>query len=165
MKLYTNSEFSAMPSECTVGTQYVVVTEDFELIERKDEQSNETVFVGTTYVLTIDEYKAVCNGTFDGEYNSAFRRLERQALLTKADEMKAKANDYISSNINKSLWEEYLAKIIEYKIQVRQTKNQETFPISVEYPTFPLTPSDSPSPEESSSEESSSEESSAESTE
>jgi hypothetical protein len=150
MKVYTNSEYSAMPTECTVGTQYAVVTEDFEPIERKNEQSNETIFVGTTYVLTIDEYKAICNGTFNGEYTSAFRRLERQALLTKADEMKAKANDYISSNIDKEMWEEYLARIIEYKIQVRQTKNQATFPTFVEYPTFPH----SPSPEEPSSTES-----------
>lgn len=130
------------PAEWTIGQTFARCCFDITQIDPEIEEGQEpyTLYTFTSITMTPSEYADICEGRYTGEYNASFRRKEREHLLTEADKMKEKANDYITANIQKTKWQTYLKDLVEYKIAVRDTVNQETFPLSVIYPALPEHP-------------------------
>lgn len=132
-----------LPEEWIIGQTYICCNLDIKEITPEEESECDpyTLYEYTEITMTPAEYSAVINGRYTGEYTESFRRKEREVLLTKADQMKEKANDYITANIDKTKWQQYLKDVVEYKIAVRDTVNQPNFPASVSYPPLPSSPS------------------------
>ena len=129
-----------VPNTWDIGQTYALCYTNITEIQvpgSTDEESSVTKYSATAYFMTPTEYSAICNGTYNGEYNEEFRRKERETLLTQADKMKEKANDYIVAGIEKTKWQNYLKELVNYKIAVRETVNQPDFPLYVTYPTSP----------------------------
>lgn len=138
------SEANSCPSKWAVGSANAIYNYNIREETREDSDGETYImYVYDSLILSKDEYNSISSGTFPGEYNEEFRRMERAALLDEADRMKAKAEDYVSygTKDEKAIYKTYLAEIVAYKMAIRDTVNQESFPASVTYPEPPEKPS------------------------
>lgn len=139
MQIVTTRSNSAIPAMMT-GPTVTLVNRDIHVETVKDEQGEREEWVATQYRLESGEYDLVRAGILpDGAtWDSELRRIERSALLDDADTHIAEAQDYIQAGA--SGWEEYMAAIRQYKMDVRATTEQAGFPLVVAYPTVPEKP-------------------------
>lgn len=70
------------------------------------------------------------------EWDADLRRIERSALLDRADVLLAEASDHADN----PAWQTYAAEVHEYKIAVRASKELPGFPEAVVYPDLPVQP-------------------------
>ncbi len=139
MQIVTTRSNSMIPAMMT-GPTVTLVNRDIHVETVKDEQGEREEWVATQYRLESGEYDLVRAGILpDGAtWDSELRRIERSALLDDADTHIAEAQDYIQAG--ESGWEEYMAAMRQYKMDVRATTEQAGFPLSVTYPTVPEKP-------------------------
>lgn len=110
----------------------------------EDTQEDGTVSQGYTWTevrLEREEYLAVREGRLPpgAAWTTDLRRIERGALLDRADVLLAEAEDHIAAD-GDSAWTAYRSAVHSYKLAVRDTINQATFPAEVVYPAVPVQP-------------------------
>lgn len=114
-------------------------------VEEGEGTESRTIYRYTEYRFSPGEYELVrCGHLPEGaEWDAALRRIERSALLDRADVRIAEANDNIATQAGQAVvdaWTSYREAMRAYKQAVRATVDQETFPLSVIYPEEPSQP-------------------------
>lgn len=91
--------------------------------------------------LTVAEVMEIRSGRLPAgaSWTADLRRIERGALLDRADVLLAEAEDHISADGDPA-WTAYRSAVHGYKLAVRDTITQATFPAEVVYPPVPAQP-------------------------
>lgn len=130
-------------AEIVEGPTMTLVNRSIHQEEHQEEDGSTTLeWVATQYRFGAGEYSLVRAGILpDGaSWDEELRRIERSALYDDADVGIAKAQDYISTGAEG--WQGYLDAMRAYKMAVRQTVEQASFPAEVAYPEKPSMPDD-----------------------
>lgn len=134
------------PAEIIQGPTLTLYRFDIQKGTQTDEETNETrdIYTYQEYAFPTGEYDAVRGGILPAgsEWTAELRRIQRSALLDEADKCIMEAQDYISvtSGETKTSWENYIASMRAYKMDVRNTVNKSGFPQTVSYPEMPEQP-------------------------
>ncbi len=140
MQIMTTRSTDKLPS-IVDGPTMTLVNRDIRQEEHEMEDGTKaTEWVATQYRFEAGEYSMVRAGILpDGaEWDAELRRIERSAIYDDADVSIAKAQDYIAAGA--AGWQDYLDAMRAYKMEVRQTVEQKSFPAQVEYPLAPVMP-------------------------
>lgn len=136
MQIVRSRSNEAQPSRI-VGPTMILINKDQELetVQDPDGQSRQE-YVCTQYRITPGEYELIRAGILPqgASWDAELRRIERSALLDNADTLIAKAEDLVATGQGDA---SLVQRIREYKMAVRATVNQPSFPESVEYPEVP----------------------------
>lgn len=136
MHIVRSRSSNPQPSKI-IGPTMILINRDQEVGIVKDETGEyreECVY--TQYRITPGEYELIRAGILpDGaSWDAELRRIERNALLDNADVLIAKAEDLVATGQGDA---SVIQRIREYKMAVRATVDQPSFPESVEYPEVP----------------------------
>lgn len=136
------------PVELVTGPTITLYRRDIETSTVTDEETEQerTIYTYRELRFASGEYDLVRAGMLPpgiDKWTEDLRRIQRSAILDEADKLINEANDNIScSSVQKTVdaWEDYRTAMRTYKMEVRETVNQETFPGSVTYPELPVQP-------------------------
>lgn len=136
MKIVKSRGNIAQPSKI-VGPTMILINRDQELetVQDPDGQSRQE-YICTQYRISPGEYELIRAGILPqgASWDAELRRIERSALLDNADTLIAKAEDLVATGQGDA---SLVQRIREYKMAVRATVDQPSFPESVEYPEVP----------------------------
>lgn len=135
------------PVELVTGPTVTLLRRDVTSSTETDDKGVETtLYTYTELRFPAGEYEAVRAGMLPPgveEWTADLRRIQRGALLEEADRYIAEANDHITCSDDEAVvgaWDAYRTAMRQYKMRIRDTINQETFPLEVSYPDIPAQP-------------------------
>ena len=136
MQIVRSRSNEAQPSRI-IGPTMILINRDQELenVQGPEGQSRQE-YVYTQYRISPGEYELVRAGLLPqgALWDAELRRIERSALLDNADTLIAKAEDLVATGQGDA---SLVQRIREYKMAVRATIDQSSFPETVEYPEVP----------------------------
>ena len=136
MQIVRSRSNEAQPSRI-IGPTMILInrSQEVEIVKDETGESREE-YVCTQYRMSPGEYELVRAGILPegASWDEELRRIERSALLDNADTLIAKAEDLVATGQGGG---SLIQRIREYKMAVRATINQPSFPESVEYPEVP----------------------------
>lgn len=136
MQIVRSRSNEAQPSRI-IGPTMILINRDQEVEIVKDEMGeSREEYICTQYRISPGEYELIRAGILpqDASWDAELRRIERSALLDNADTLIAKAEDLVATGQGDA---SLVQRIREYKMAVRATVDQPSFPESVEYPEVP----------------------------
>lgn len=136
MQIVRSRSNEAQPSRI-IGPTMILINRGQEVEIVKDEagESREE-YVCTQYRMSPGEYELVRAGILPegASWDEELRRIERSALLDAADIRIAEIEDLVATGQGDA---SLVQRIREYKMAVRATVDQSSFPETVEYPEVP----------------------------
>lgn len=136
MQIVRSRSNETQPSRI-IGPTMILINrgQEVEIVQDPDGQSRQE-YVCTQYRMSPGEYELIRAGILpQGEsWDAELRRIERSALLDNADTLIAKAEDLVATGQGDA---SLVQRIREYKMAVRATVDQPSFPETVEYPEVP----------------------------
>lgn len=136
MQIVRSRSNEAQPSRI-IGPTMILINRGQEVEIVKDETGeSRQEYVYTQYRISPGEYELIRAGILPqgASWDAELRRIERSALLDAADTLIAKAEDLVATGQGDA---SLVQRIREYKMAVRATIEQPSFPESVEYPEVP----------------------------
>ena len=136
MQIVRSRSNEAQPSRI-IGPTMILINrgQEVEIVEDETGESREE-YVYTQYRIPPGEYELIRAGILPqgASWDAELRRIERSALFDNADTLIAKAEDLVATGQGDA---SLVQRIREYKMAVRATVDQPSFPETVEYPEVP----------------------------
>ena len=129
------------PKEIESNGNSVYIRSDIQRVsvEREGEDPME-VWQYQETVLSSAEYDQLSIGTWSGTWTGPLRSVERTILHSATTDDTMQAYRKLRQGDKTIDWQAWLDTLDAYNVAIEQTKEQEGYPLKVEYPEYPTKP-------------------------